>query len=348
MSLILTRFSVLSALLCTLLASGAASAEGGPCDIPPEYKLGRPDPPGTPTEVSVLLFLLNIYELDEVSETFELDVAAGMSWRDPRLSARQLGRSLEHCSFTRGQLWDPGVTAINRRGQPELTLDRVIVTADGVVTYQTRAFGRFVSPLDLREFPLDTQELTVSLASFHYGEDEVVFTGVAEPGRLAGLHFAGWDLISLHQDPKAESYVDSLGVGHSHYRLTLTAKRQFGFFLWKVFVPLGLIVLMGWSVFWLDPAAWAPQLGVATASVFSLIAFLLSLRSLLPPISYLTRADQVVLGGTLLVFGALGEVIFTSRLAQSGKEELARQVDEVGRWVYLVLVAMLFAVGLGL
>jgi len=56
-------------------------------------------------------------------------------------------------------------------------------------------------------------------------------------------------------------------------------------------LPLALIVLMAWSVFWIDPALLPTQIGVSTASVFSLIAFRFGTRDLLPPVHYMTRGD---------------------------------------------------------
>ena len=55
------------------------------------------------------------------------------------------------------------------------------------------------------------------------------------------------------------------------------AERMFGFYFWKLFVPLSLIVAMASIVFWIDPQNLGPQLGVSTASVFTLIAFLISM-----------------------------------------------------------------------
>jgi hypothetical protein len=87
-------------------------------------------------------------------------------------------------------------------------------------------------------------------------------------------------------------------------------------------------------VFWIDPSLLPSQIGVATASIFTLIAFRLSLGLSLPRVSYLTTADRVVLSITLLVFMALGETVFAHRIFKSGREDLARRVDLWSRWVY--------------
>jgi len=117
-----------------------------------------------------------------------------------------------------------------------------------------------------------------------------------------------------------------------------------GYFLWTMAVPLALIMFMAWTVFWIDPNFLPSQVGVATASVFSLIAYRTALRLSLPKVSYMTRADIFILGATLLVFGALAMAIATGRLAKSGREEVALRVDRWGRWVYLGLLAVLVVV----
>ena len=91
-----------------------------------------------------------------------------------------------------------------------------------------------------------------------------------------------------------------------------------------VFLPLTLIVFMAWPVFWIDPSNVGPQFGIATSSVFTLIA-------------YLTRFDQFTLGCTLLVFAALGEAVVAARLARIGREKLALRIDLVTRLVYPVV-----------
>ena len=81
---------------------------------------------------------------------------------------------------------------------------------------------------------------------------------------------------------------------------------------------------------------------VGTASVFTLIAFLLGLRVVLPRVPYLTRMDELVLGATVLVFLALLEVIVTSRMAQQDQLQRAQRIDRYARWMYpLAFVALL-------
>ena len=110
--------------------------------------------------------------------------------------------------------------------------------------------------------------------------------------------------------------------------------RPRGFFLIKVLLPLCLIVCMSWAVFWMNPKYLPPQIGVSTSAVLTLIAFQFSLGYLLPRLSYLTRADRFVMGSAVLVFGAFGEALLTSSLADRGQNERALKIDGIARWVF--------------
>jgi hypothetical protein len=63
--------------------------------------------------------------------------------------------------------------------------------------------------------------------------------------------------------------------------------------------------------------------------------------------SYLTRADQFVLGSSVLVYLALAETIFSGKLNVGGRPELARRIDQHARWVYATLFVLVAVVTLG-
>jgi hypothetical protein len=130
---------------------------------------------------------------------------------------------------------------------------------------------------------------------------------------------------------------------HARLDHIITVKRHTPYYFWKFIIPLIFIVFMAWSVLWLDPTDYRPGIGVATASVFSLIAFLLGLRQMTPKVPYLTQMDELVLAVTSLVFLTLGEVVFISRLVQRERLETARRVDRYSRWTFLAALVVVLA-----
>jgi hypothetical protein len=106
-------------------------------------------------------------------------------------------------------------------------------------------------------------------------------------------------------------------------------------------MPLSLIVLMSWIVFWLDPSRVDAQVGLAATAILTLIAFRFSIENLLPPVSYLTRLDYFLTGCTWLVFLAMLEVVITARLVNDERLAPARRIDRWSRGIFPVLFASL-------
>ena len=300
----------------------------------------RPDPDGVPTRVSIGFFIIDVVEIDDVAQTFKTDVIATISWTDPRLALPPDAVDRADRIFALGQLWNPALTLVNRRNADILAPDLARVTADGGVTFEARRFAELASPLDLKDFPFDTQVLRMDIASTRYGPDEVeLVVDDATSGRLGNFSLSGW---RVELGEITVSQIDLQGGGRLVRVVRhLDAEREGGFFVMKVIVPLGLIIFMSATVFWVDPENIGPQLGISTASVLTLIAFQFSLVRMLPRVSYLTRIDLFVLGSMILVFLALAEAIYTSRITKAGRHDDARRVDYYARLVYPVAFVLL-------
>jgi hypothetical protein len=344
-----TRMIARLLLLAALFGACESAAQppgvsADPCSIPRSLTRIRPDPSGDPVRVAVGIFLIDVAEVDAVHETFDADFRIHLRWKDPRLAATARGGSLEDCSFALSEIWNPAVIIVNRRGADPSGDGDADIDAEGTVEYVRRVYGTFSSPMILRDFPFDTQRLRMRLASIEYGLEDVIFVTDESPNRLAGMSVAGWDIVSNYNAAVDESEGPSRYTRLDH---RILIARHAGYYVWKFIIPLGFIVLMAWSVFWLDPERFAPQqIAVATATIFSLVAFLVGLRNALPRVAYLTRMDELVFRSTALVFLALGVVIVTSRLASQEQAELARRIDRYGRWIYLALFGLVLVITL--
>jgi hypothetical protein len=329
-------------------AANTPSVPDDPCIIPPILTRSPPTTNGQPVQVKIGILLIDVVEIDDVTESFTADFKIRVRWKDPRLSSAALGHSLEHCRFPIDDIWNADIQPINQRGTVQKGKLQSMVASDGTVSVVARAYTILSNPLDVHDFPFDTQHLRIQFASMKYSPNEVTFvTDEARTGRLEGLSIPGWKIINSFSD---DTVAPLQGAVRKHPRFDhlIVIERQSGYYVWKFLVPLCFIVLMASGVFWLNPAGVQTQVGVGTASVFTLIAFLLGLRTVLPRVPYLTRMDELVFGATVLVFLALLEVIITSRLAQKGQIERARTMDRHARWMYPLAFVVLLVVSLKL
>jgi hypothetical protein len=303
----------------------------------------RPGTEGKPTTVHVGVYVLDVTKVDDESQSFTADLHFSGRWHDPRL-ARPEGSDERRIPLD--QVWHPDLDLLNQR-EVDLRLPEVVtVDEEGNVHYRQRFYGTLSSPLDLRDFPFDEQVLPIHIMSYVYDPQEITLVlDEARTGRFGDFSVAGWQ-VELGETRVYAELIRSLGQERARMTLELIGQRDVGFYLYTVILPLSLIVMMAWAVFWIDPDHLPSQVGLSTASVFTLIAFRLSLRLMLPPISYMTRADAFLLGATLLVFLALGEAVATGGMAKKGKETLAHTVDRWARWIYAVAFAVIVVVTL--
>src|SRR4029077_18712371 len=127
------------------------------------------------------------------------------------------------------------------------------------------------------------------------------------------------------------------GLQYSGYAFEFTASRNVQHYILKIILPLVLIVMMSWSVFWIDPVTSNSQISVAVTSMLTLIAYRFAVDSQLPRLPYMTRLDSFFLTSTLLVFFSLIEVLVTTVLENQKQTERAKKLDRYCRVIFPVI-----------
>ncbi len=323
-----------------LTASPAAARDR--CDVPPGVAAIRPGPADEPTRVEIASYVMDIESIDDALQEFTVDVVLAAAWQDDRLGelARRNGAP---CAFPVDEVWHPFLQLLNERSVRMRLPGLIRVDETGQARIIRRFYGTFSSPFDLRAFPFDEQVLSIAIISFY--DDDVV--ELYAPDERSGFDKAfslpGW--VVSHHAVTESRYEARFGGGvvrpKSRVDVSFHVERDVRFYQWKVVLPLVLIVFMSWSVFFVDPKQVGPQLGAASTSILTLIAFLFSLRGILPPISYLTRMDFFVYASLALVFVAYLEALLTVGLAAADKSELALRIDRGARVVMPALFALI-------
>ena len=291
--------------------------------------MDRPVPEGGgPTTIHVELVVLDVDEIDSANQSVTVNFFMRLRWEDPRL-ARLDGEST---IYPLDDVWHPSPQIINQQKIWPTFQEQARVTPDGTVSYRQRYWGQISQPLDLHEFPLDRQQVDIILVAamlspeqVDFVVDEEVASGIADRLSLPDWDINGWKTsnapyVAMAGDPEGAALTFSVIID-----------RQIGYYAWKVIAPLILIIMMSWIVFWIDPQEAGTQIGVATTSMLTLIAYRFMIGDLLPKVSYLTRLDHFILWSTFLVFGTLVVVVVTSTLAKSDRAMQARRIDQICR-----------------
>jgi hypothetical protein len=82
-------------------------------------------------------------------------------------------------------------------------------------------------------------------------------------------------------------YAGSQGTSSS-FVLTMDVQRKPFFLVRLVFFPLLLIVILSWSVFWMDRASLGDRISISFIGLLTAVAYQTVVSEILPQISYLT------------------------------------------------------------
>jgi gamma-aminobutyric acid receptor subunit beta len=305
--------------------------------------IDRPASANGPTQVSVGIWIVDVSNIDSAQQNFTADIAVVLQWKDARLA--HTGTGLAH--YALDQIWTPRVAIANETSSVSHKFpDSVEVEPDGTVIYRQRYVGSFTQSLRLQSFPFDRQAFHIQLVAIRYRPNELLFVpdenwirdGLQQAAGIApSITLPDWTVEKW--DAKARVYALTPGMQYSGYVFEFTASRNVSHYILKVILPLVLIVIMSWAVFWIDPINASSQVSIAMTSMLTLIAYRFAVDSQLPLLPYMTRLDAFILTSTSLVFFSLIEVVATIILDNTQKKKRAQKIDLYCRFIFPAIFA---------
>jgi hypothetical protein len=358
-------FLVACALVLTCAEAPARAADPGLPEAPPDAEglvesdaLPPPDvaafvsPPAEPTKVAIGLYLLGLSHVDPPSApfpSFGAEVFLDLVWHDPRLAFDPEEEGVDRKVYQDhavekelDEIWWPNFELENGEGQRHMEARTLVIHPDGKVEYTERFDSKFHMEVDLRTFPFDRQVFQVYLESFAWDERHLVFEPLeGKTGFDEGVHTLEWDVLGVSARVESSQEVRS-PVKFSKLVVEIRAERQSGYYLWKLLLPILLIVSFTWSTFWMTGEAAGTRMQRSFIALLTLVAFYQVLAGNLPRISYLTFLDGIA----FLAFASVGitivQIVLAQRAAQKGAPERVERLDILARW----LVPSFFIVGL--
>jgi hypothetical protein len=214
----------------------------------------------------------------------------------------------------------------------------VIVYHDGRAIYSERFTTDFQVDFDFRQFPFDTEEFVIRVDSI-FPEEFFRFVDLEGFSEISSEHgedeYILKDLIT-----EVSRFTDKSGNGISRFTFRFEAPRHLNYYIFRVFVPILLIILVSWITFFLKD--YTHRIEVASANLLLFIAFSFSLADNYPRLGYMTILDAVM--AIMFIINALVIVynVWMRRLEMNDKLEMVERIDDVLDWVYPLLYLVLF------
>ncbi len=120
----------------------------------------------------------------------------------------------------------------------------------------------------------------------------------------------------------------------SAFVVSVDVQRESFYMTRLVVIPLVMIVLLSFSVFWMDRSSLGDRLSVSFIGILTGVAYQLMLSEQLPRISYVTLMHAFLTLSFLTMCATVVINVLVGTLDQRGKVELGDRVDRRCRWIF--------------
>lgn len=333
--------------LCLLVPSPAWAG-----DAPETYQWRNLAPPeGAPLKVSVSFHLGDIFKVDDEAETFEFAGVLNLKWKDPRVAfdpeAEGVGEKYFHGDYQFNELepgWYPQVVVANSAEVADTQGLIFRIRPDGTCFLTRTLHATARTPLDLKPFPFDTQRLTVqfSVLGFDSSRIQLVEHEPALTGSLEALEVPEWSFLS------AETSTGSIASSHaapnnrnSTVDIHFNVARQSFYMVRLVIMPLLVIVMLSWTVFWMDRSTLGDRMSVSFVGILTAVSYQAMVSDIMPQIAYVTFCYAFVsLSFLLMCLTAVINLVVAS-FDKAGRVAFADRIDIHCRWLFPLVYCLL-------
>ncbi len=289
-----------------------------------------------PKKIRVGFELLQVTSVNQQNENFGVVGIFRAEWHDTSLAfdpsdheaTKLTYADRQFVAFLERQSIDwPDFRIVNEQ-RKDIQHRVLTLESDGSVFYEERFAATLQAPeFDFREFPFDHQDFWIRIETLK-SDDQLI--------------------LEVHENPEYSKVGNQLGEeewiiyesiptvtknnGNYHFSMDLKAKRHTTYYIYRILMPMSLIVLIGWAIFFiLDHNT---QIAAASGNLLVFIAFNFTVGGDLPRLGYLTFLDSLMLIGFIGSVASLMLAIYFKHLQE---QKHAAEAIAIERQVLVIL-----------
>jgi hypothetical protein len=310
-----------------------------------------------PVVVRARFDLRDINEISGDTENFEFAGVLTLRWHDPRQAfdpaAAGVNEKVFQGDYQFNEVstgWYPQVVLVNESGLDQKSGVVLRVQADGTSTLVETLIAAAETELDMRRYPFDKHRLEAVFEVLGFDKDEVLLQ--AEPNAAGSLdnevRVPQWTVTGVGASVRERSaaYAGRRGVS-SAFVVSVDVQRRPFYIMRLVVIPLIIIVLLSFSVFWMDRSSLGDRLSVSFIGILTGVAYLLVTTEQLPPIAYFTLIHGFLNLSFLTMCATVVINLLVGAMDKQGKSQLGDRIDRRCRWGFPLAYFGLLLVMLG-
>ena len=213
--------------------------------------------------------------------------------------------------------------------KPENAYDALRIEAEVTNVQRVKNF------YNLKSFPFDRQTLKYTMVNDNYGlSDRLLFPQTFTYETLNDFikkdDIPGWEKKSFNiKKFFYRNSTDPTNFGRDGIQIEIEIERKHGYYIFKVIFPIVLILIVCWSVVWINPREIEARLTITIVCLLSLIAYNFVIDEELPKLEYLTVMDWIVL--TSYVYATIPNFLSIYSFANKSSTQITDKVDSLSK-----------------
>jgi hypothetical protein len=247
--------------------------------------------------------------------------------------------------------WYPQVVLLNESGLYQKSGSTLRIQPDGTSTLVETVNAIAESEVDMTRFPFDRHRLEAVFQVLSFNNDEVRLQLESNQNQARAMRLPQWAIreVSTSIEDRPGTKAGSQGTASSLV-VGVSVKRRPFYALRLVVFPLVVIVLLSFSVFWMDSSSLGDRISVSFIGVLTAVAYLLVTSDQLPHISYVTLMHGFVNASFMTMCATVVINLVVGTLDKRGDLERGNRIDRRCRWifpsVYFGLLLVMFVVAM--
>ncbi len=297
-----------------------------------------------------------INNINDKDETFEFLGTLTLKWTDPRLAfdpaKEQISEKIYQGDYQINEVftgWTPQVVLINQTGLFETSAASLSVFPDGSVTFSQMINAIAEVKLSMRRLPFDQQKLEAIFAIFGFDQSKILFEVNPKDANLSKKKVSvdQWYLQDIHLSTRELiSTTSGKGSNASSLVIRIDVERNSFFMVRLVIFPLAMIVMLIWSVFWIDRSSMGDRINICFVGILTAVAYQIVLGDRLPQISYVTFINGFLNISFLMMSATIVVNLLIGSLDKKGHVARADLIESRSRWIFPITYLVLVSLGL--